>query len=74
LGAKVRVTFGGRTLVREIHTSGSYLSSSDPRLIFGLGSETKAERVEIEWPSGKKQTLEHVPARQNLLLEESEAR
>ncbi len=74
VGSKVRVTSAGRTRLREINSSGSYLSSSDIRLFFGLGSETKAERIEIEWPSGKKQMLENVPARQMLQLDESNAR
>jgi len=74
IGAKVRVTSAGRTRLREINIAGSYLSSSDVRLFFGLGSETKAERVEIEWPSRKKQTLENVPARQILQLDESNAK
>ncbi len=74
VGAKVRVTSAGRTRLREINSGGSYLSSSDFRLFFGLGSETKAERIQIEWPSGKKQTLENVPARQILQFDESNAR
>jgi len=74
VGAKVRVTSAGRTRLREINTSGSYLSSSDVRLFFGLGSETRVERLTIEWPSGKKQTLENLPARQMLQLDEANAK
>jgi hypothetical protein len=74
IGAKVRVMSGGRTRLREITTAGSYLSSSDVRLFFGLGSETKVDRLEIDWPSGKKQVLENVPARQVLLVDEENAR
>lgn len=74
VGSKVRVTSAGRTRLREINPSGSYLSSSDVRLFFGLGSETTVERIEIEWPSGKKQTLESVPGRQMQQLDEANAR
>jgi len=74
IGSKVRVTAGGHTQLREINPYGSYLSTSDVRLFFGLGSETAATRLEIEWPSGKKQTLENVRANQTLLLDESDAR
>jgi enediyne biosynthesis protein E4 len=42
-GIQVAVRFGG----------GSYLSSRDPRLHFGLGSADVADRVEVRWPSGK---------------------
>jgi hypothetical protein len=74
LGAKVRVTSGGRTRLREINPAGSYLSTSDVRLLLGLGQETIAERIEILWPSGKRQTLEAVRADQFLLLDETDAR
>ena len=73
IGSKVRVTSAGRTQLREISPSGSYLSTSDVRLYFGIGAESRIARLEIEWPSGKKQALEDVPADQVLLLEESNA-
>jgi hypothetical protein len=74
LGSKVRVTAGGATQYREINPSGSYLSTSDMRLYVGLGKETVARRLEIEWPRGKKQVLENVPAGQVLTLDEANAR
>ncbi len=73
VGAKVRVHAGGLTQLREINPAGSYLSTSDVRLYIGLGSETRIARLEIEWPSGRKQTLTDVAADQTLLLEESNA-
>ncbi len=74
LGSKVRLTSGGATQYREINPSGSYLSTSDMRLYIGLGKETVARRLEIEWPRGKKQVLENVPAGQVLTLDEADAR
>ena len=74
LGSKVRVTAGGVTQYREINPYGSYLSTSDMRLYIGLGKETVARRLEIEWPRGKKQVLENVPAGQVLSLDEANAR
>ena len=74
IGCKVRVTSGGRTQLREINPYGSYLSTSDLRLYFGLGDQSTITRLEIDWPSGKKQTLENLPANQTLLLDESTAR
>ena len=73
IGAKVRVTSGGRTQLQEINPYGSYLSTSDTRLYFGLGNATQA-RIEIEWPSGKKQTIDSVRAGQILLLDEANAK
>ncbi|MBZ5580836.1 MAG: CRTAC1 family protein [Acidobacteriia bacterium] len=74
LGSKVRVTAGGVTQYREINPYGSYLSTSDMRLYVGLGKEEAAARLEIEWPLGKKQTLENVKADQILELDEANAR
>jgi hypothetical protein len=72
-GAKLRVTVGGQTMLREINPTGSYLSTSDTRLHIGLGAGTAAARLEIEWPSGKKQVLDNVPADKPLILDEADA-
>jgi enediyne biosynthesis protein E4 len=56
-GATLTLKSGPRTLVRHCHADGSYLSSSDPRVHFGLGKATKADSLTIRWPSGAVQTL-----------------
>ena len=73
VGAKVRVKSGGRTQYREINPAGSYLSASDARLYFGVGNETSIAILEIQWPSGRKQTLRDVQVDRILLLEEANA-
>jgi hypothetical protein len=70
LGAKVKVTAGGRTQSDEVRSGGSYLSQNDLRLHFGLGAAQKIDRIEIEWPSGLRQTLRDVPADQVVQIEE----
>ena len=67
LGARVRVN--GQT--RFATTAGSYLSASDKRLHFGLGSAETA-KIEIAWPSGTHQTLNDVHADQFLEIREPE--
>ena len=62
-GTRVAVIAGGQRQVREFQSGGSYLSSSDPRLHFGLGEATSAT-VKIHWPDGTLQTLEKVAADQ----------
>ncbi len=57
LGATVRVTAGGHTQVKYNDGKSGYLSQSDLPLYFGLGDNTKIERVEVQWPSGRVQTL-----------------
>jgi len=61
IGAKVFVTAGGVRQRADVFSGGSYGSSSDQRVHFGLGPATKVEKVEIQWPSGMKQELA-VPA------------
>jgi len=60
IGATIKVTTGsGRTLYNHVTTSVGFMSSSDRRAHFGLGAETKIDHVEIRWPSGIVQRLEH---------------
>jgi hypothetical protein len=66
-GARVKVN--GQT--RFATSAGSYLSSSDKRLHFGLGTAATA-KVEIAWPSGVHQTLNDVHADQFLEVREPE--
>ena len=56
IGAKVRLTAGGISQYAEVRSGGSYLSQNDLRIHFGLGSATKIDKLEIEWPGGARQT------------------
>jgi len=40
-----------------VFSGGSYASSSDQRLHFGLGAATKVDKLEIYWPSGAKEQI-----------------
>ncbi len=57
IGAKVFVTTGSVRQRGDIFSGGSYASSSDQRLHFGLGAAVKVDRVEIHWPSGAKEEI-----------------
>jgi enediyne biosynthesis protein E4 len=61
VGAKVFLTAGGFRQRADVISGGSYGSSSDPRVHFGLGSATKVDHIEIDWPSGAKESVS-VPA------------
>jgi len=56
IGARVTVTTGNVKQMDEVRAGGSYLSTSDPRLHFGLGSAASFDGIEVLWPSG---LLEH---------------
>ncbi len=58
IGAKVFVTAGGVTQRNDVLSGGSYCSSNDLRLHFGLGKAPRVDKFEIRWPSGKTQTVE----------------
>jgi enediyne biosynthesis protein E4 len=72
IGARLRLTVDGRTLVREIAAGGSYLGHSDRRAHFGLGPHARADRLEIRWPSGQVDLLRDIPASQVITVREGE--
>ncbi len=74
VGARVRLTAGGRTQIRDVRTSSGYLSQSDPRLHFGLGPHAVVDRIEISWPSGTVQNLRKIAADRLLNITEPEAK
>src|SRR6266550_3016197 len=57
VGAKVFLSTNGVRQRADVTSGGSYGSSSDQRVHFGLGSATKVDKIEIHWPSGKKEEL-----------------
>jgi len=58
LGARVAVTdASGARQVFDVTAAGSYLSSSDPRVLAGLGTRAAVRSVEVRWPSGITQTV-----------------
>ena len=70
IGAEVRVVTPSGSQYATVATAGSYLSSSDKRVHFGLGAESMAQRIEVRWPSGIQQTLENIHADQILQIDE----
>jgi hypothetical protein len=53
VGATVYLTAGGVRQRGDVLSGGSYLSSNDMRVHFGLGAAAKVDAVEIHWPGGK---------------------
>lgn len=72
-GARATGKAGERVWRSEVSPVSSYLSSSDPRIHWGLGDLTTLDSITIRWPSGVEQTLTHVAADQILQVVEAEA-
>jgi enediyne biosynthesis protein E4 len=70
IGAEIKLTTSVGSQFVTVSTAGSYLSSSDKRAYFGLGTATIAKSIRIRWPSGIIQTLENVRADQILKVDE----
>jgi enediyne biosynthesis protein E4 len=66
IGARVIARVGPSTLLRTVDGGGSYLSSSDPSVHFGLGDATRIDRLEVRWPSGKIEVKTEVPVNQTI--------
>lgn len=62
IGAKILLQAGGKTLRGDVISGGSYASQSDLRVHFGLGSASKVDSLEIQWPSGRRQTVKDLAA------------
>jgi hypothetical protein len=73
IGAEVRLNTTSGSQYATVSTAGSYLSSSDKRVHFGLGTDAVAQSIEIRWPSGIKQMIKSVAADQILQVDEPAA-
>jgi hypothetical protein len=70
IGARVRVRAGALTMSQTVKGGSSYLSQSDPRLLFGLGKSARAVAIEIQWPNGEVQALGPTEGNQTVVIEE----
>ncbi len=73
-GAVVRVKTSSGILTKVKSGGSGYLSQSDPRLLFGMGEDAKAEWIEVTWPSGRRERLDGPPANTSWLLVEGESK
>ncbi len=73
IGAVVRLVSNGNQdrQWKMLRSGSSYLSQSELILTFGLGQQTKADAVEIDWPSGQVDKLSNVNSGQTVTVEES---
>jgi len=70
IGAIVRMTSGNGAQSKMLRSGSSYLSQSELVLTFGLGSSTKADAIEVQWPSGQTDKFTNVDAGQTVTIQE----
>ncbi|HEB53418.1 MAG TPA: CRTAC1 family protein [bacterium] len=70
LGTRIEVTTGTHRQRQWVRNGAGYISGSDPRVHFGLGTATVVDQVDITWPSGQVQHLTNVAPNQILVLQE----
>ncbi len=70
LGARVTLTAGGRTQVREVKSGSSYLGQNDLRAQAGLGDSARVDRIDVRWPAGTIETVRDLPANQIVTITE----
>jgi len=70
IGTRIRITSGDHNQIDEVMSGSSYYSQNDFRLHFGLGRASKADRVDVTWPSGAKESFTDLSANQLYVLEE----
>jgi hypothetical protein len=71
IGAVLRLRTGNQVMTRQVHSAGGYLCQSSKTLHFGLGDRTHIDIIDIQWPSGIKQSLEP-PAELNRVIDVTE--
>jgi ASPIC and UnbV/FG-GAP-like repeat len=72
-GALVQIKVGDRSLISFVNGGNGFASQSTRRVHFGLGAATRVDRLEVRWPSGRKQVFDNVAADRILRLKEGEA-
>jgi hypothetical protein len=58
IGARIRLTAGGKTMMRQVEAGTGYASQAMMAVHFGLGDTTTVDAIEINWPSGEVQQLD----------------
>ena len=70
IGARIKLTAGGKVYSAQKKSTTGYLSQNDPRIHFGLAKNEMVDKIEIKWPSGIIQVLENIKVNQILPVKE----
>jgi hypothetical protein len=70
IGARIRVTAGDLVQVKEVRPGYGYLSSNDPRVLFGLGPRQRVDGVSVRWPDGSLQQIDNPGVDRLIVIEQ----
>ena len=71
LGAQAAIILDGQpTLWRRVYTDGSFAAASDPRILFGLGSDASPRDILVVWPDGSKEQWQGLDTRRYHTLQQ----
>src|SRR5262249_9737481 len=70
IGARVTILADGHRQMQEVRSGGSYMSQSEFRLHFGLGTAPRVESLEVRWPTGSVQRITNVKSNRILAIKE----
>ncbi len=74
IGARITVTSGGTSQIREVAAGGSQMGQNMPGAHFGLGTADTVDSLTVRWPSGNVQTITGVSANQRLTIVERDSK
>lgn len=70
IGSRVILTTTEGERVAEVQTCRSYLSAFDPRIRFGLGTQSRATKIVVKWAEGKETEIHDLPVDRYIVIEE----
>jgi enediyne biosynthesis protein E4 len=70
IGARLTAHVGGRRLIDEVRSGGSFCSQNDLRVHFGLAVANRVDKIDVAWPSGAAETVANVDADQLIVIRE----
>ena len=72
IGARVYVTSGGVTQLRDLNNGIHHRAQNHKRLHFGLGSDTLISTIDVHWPNGDVQSFSNLPVNRILTIHQSD--
>lgn len=68
IGVTVTVEAAGKTIMRQLTAGDGFQASNQRRLVVGLGTADKVDRLTVRWPSGERSEFDSIPINTELLL------